>query len=287
MNTLLIKGLNKLNLLPYFNISGAINLNGKVFKIPVHQGIGKTNVLMSRNEKWMLNLLKKILPQNNQLFIDVGVNVGQTLMRVKSILPDMPYIGFEPNPICVNYVSTLISDNAIKNASIVPVGISNTTQIGILNFFDNSATDPSASILSDFRSQGNIKRQTYIPLFDLQTIKQSINLANVSVLKIDVEGGELEVLQSFGQLITERKPIILIEILPVYNENNKYRLERQNEVELLLKNAGYAMYRISKDNTGNLKGLEKISTIGIHSDLSKCDYIMVPSDKKKFLSSFI
>ena len=43
-------------------------------------------------------------------FIDVGVNVGQTLLKLKSISSEINYLGFEPNPNCVNYLKNLITN---------------------------------------------------------------------------------------------------------------------------------------------------------------------------------
>ena len=65
------------------------------FIVPLAKGIGLANIMLE--EKWMQKILSFILPQiKDDCFIDVGVNVGQTLLKVKSINFNINYIGFEP-----------------------------------------------------------------------------------------------------------------------------------------------------------------------------------------------
>lgn len=247
------------------------------------QKVGFGNLSMS--EPWMVEILNIVLSLDNKIFVDVGVNVGQTLMKLRSVSSEIKYIGFEPNPMCVNYVSQLVKENDFNNISIIPVGISDKTEVGVLNFFYASRTDSSASMISEFRPEQKIERKEYIPLFDLRKIMDAIDLNAISVLKIDVEGAELEVLNSFYSLIKDQKPIILIEILPAYNKENIFRIKRQNKIQTMLNKAEYSIFRVIKEND-ILLDLEEISDIEIHSDLNRCEYVMVPNVKKnKFKNS--
>ncbi|MFK7926139.1 MAG: FkbM family methyltransferase [Bacteroidia bacterium] len=283
MNQLLIRGLKKLKLLKYLNINGIVNLNNKRFPIPVLQEVGLSNLFIS--EPWMIELLKIVLPIEDKVFVDVGVNIGQTLLKLKSVSPEIQYLGFEPNPMCINYVDKLISENKFKNTSLIPVGISNKTEIGVLNFFHESGTDTSASMIAEFRPDHKVEKKEYIPLFEIEELEKSVMPDSLSVLKIDVEGAEYEVLSSFEPLIKAKKPIILIEILPVYNDENVYRIERQDKILEILFNAGYSIYRVQKEND-ILIDLIELSEIEIHSDLNKCDYVMVPDNKKDKFESY-
>ncbi len=278
MNQLIIRGLNKLKLLSFLNINGQIKLNRSVFKIPILQKEGFANLFMS--EPWMIKLLEIAIPIDQGSFVDVGVNIGQTLLKLRSVSPDTQYIGFEPNPKCVHYVDHLIKTNNIKQVQIIPVGVSEKTELGVLNFFDTSATDSSASMIAEFRSKDSIKRKEYIPLFEVSKVIDKVALNKISILKIDVEGAELEVLKSFSSIIREQQPIILLEILPTYNKENTFRIERQNQIQSLLADVGYTMYNVIKDRE-TLIGFNEISEIAIHSDLNRCEYVMVPGRKKE------
>ncbi len=279
MNTILIKILNKLKLLGYLNINGSIRLNDQSFKVPILQKVGLSNLFMT--EPWMIKLLNIVLAVDGKGFIDVGVNIGQTLLKLRSVSSDIEYIGFEPNPQCVSYVNKLIKENNIQHTRIIPVGISNQNEIGELRLFSQGETDSQASIVKDFRINHPVSKVEYIPLFELSKIKETIDMDGASVLKIDVEGAELEVIKGFYEGIKKTNPIILMEILPVnaYHNDHDIGIERQNEIQNLLSDAGYSMYRVIKEKEV-LKDLEEIQEIGIHTDLNRCEYVMVPDNKK-------
>jgi len=273
---LILKIINKLKLLNHFNLLGKVSLNGVTFKIPVLKKIGIENVYMS--EPWMISLLEKINLKDG-LFIDVGVNIGQTLLKLKSVNKEIQYIGFEPNPTCIFYSNELIKVNQFKNTVLIPTGVADTNGILELNFYSESVADSSASMISNFRPGEPIKFSQYIPVNTIDNVSKNISIKNVEAIKIDVEGAELEVLQSLKKLISENQPVILIEILPVYNESNLPRLERQQKIEDLLNELNYSIYRVNK-KANKFNSLNQIQSIGIHKDLDACDYVFMPNDKK-------
>jgi hypothetical protein len=100
----------------------------------------------------------------------------------------------------------------------------------------------------------------------------------MSILKIDVEGAEYEILSGLKVEIKKNEPIIFIEILPVYSREHPNRLFRQQKIEELVSELNYFMYKIWLRNN-SLECLEKIDQIGINSDINQCDYIFVPQIK--------
>ena len=59
-------------------------------------GIGLNNFRPA--EPWLDSLIAHLLRQRAGAFVDAGVKIVQTLIKVKSIDARQPYIGFEPNP---------------------------------------------------------------------------------------------------------------------------------------------------------------------------------------------
>jgi FkbM family methyltransferase len=283
MTKFFLRAFNKLNLLDKFNLTGKIVLNEKVFRIPV---LGRTGFLnMWMTEPWMIDLLKIVLPLSKGVFIDVGVNSGQTLLKLKSVSGDIEYIGFEPNPTCIHYVNELIKTNQFKNVVLIPAGISTTSQITKLFFFDKSDMDSSASIIEDFRPDHTIEKTEFIPVYNMAAVKQSIDTGKIGIIKIDVEGGESEVLSSMKDEITLNQPIILLEILPAYKEDNFIRIQRQDEIQQLFKDLNYSVFRVIKENE-QLVQVKAIAEIGIHGDLNSCEYVAVPKRlQEEFLQS--
>jgi len=147
-----------------------------------------------------------------------------------------------------------------------------------LHSIHHDDTDSSASILSALRPNHAITNSQFVPLFDRSCIPERLYGKRVVVLKIDVEGAELEVMNGLKSLIAEHKPAILLEILPVYHAKNGYRIERQKKLLSLIQDLDYSILRILKHN-GEFISLKKIETIEVHSDLNKCDYLLIQEEQ--------
>src|SRR5580698_2194129 len=119
--TFLAKALHKLRCLPFLNLNSTIELEKERILIPILGGQGYSNFNLS--EPWMTETLKCLRPIFNGHFVDVGVNIGQTLIKAYAVFEDIHYIGFEPNPSCVHYVQELIKINELKNFHIFPMGV--------------------------------------------------------------------------------------------------------------------------------------------------------------------
>lgn len=239
----------------------------KIFKVPFFNKLGYANFNMA--EPWMQIILKKIGKETDS-FLDVGVNVGQTLMRWKSEFPESAYLGIEPNIDCVYYVNKLIKENNLKNTIILPVAFSINTSLDYLYINSTDPSDSTASTIKNFRENEDRISMSIV------TIPYSIIAEKgFDIIKIDVEGGERNILKSIfntGQC----QAIFICEILPVYNKENEERLRNQLELEEILKLNNYSIYRIIKAQKLNL---ELIDDIGIHSNLDKCDYLFIPKNK--------
>lgn len=279
MNKTIIALLNKLKVLKFFNTYSLIRINKRKIVIPLLGGLGIENLNLS--EPWMTKILIKLKPLFSGEFIDIGVNTGQTLIKAYTILDNIRYTGFEPNATCVNYLQQLIVANKFENCNIIPVGISNASGILKLNFYYSSTTDSSASIIAEFRPQQQIHHSIYVPVFNYSIINYHLPDCLNPILKIDVEGAELEVLQGIYPWVEKVKPIILIEILPVYNSENLFRLSRQQTIESMLCSLDYKISRINKTSLS----LTDLSEIGIHSSLEDCDYILYSSSLKEKIDS--
>src|SRR3954454_19952560 len=132
-----IRRLHGGRLTSYLNISVVARCHQRPIRVPLIGGIGFGNLYPG--EQWMTYVLFVLLPGRPGAFVDVGVNVGQTMIKVKAFNPDLPYIGFEPNPVCYTYSYRLIAENGFTNCTLLPVGLSNTATVASL--FINSDAD--------------------------------------------------------------------------------------------------------------------------------------------------
>src|SRR5262245_58575721 len=170
-----------------FTVAG--RLAGRPIRVPFQFGSGWEHLRMA--EMWLYHGLERVTRGRPGAFVDAGVNVGHTLVKVKAIDPDREYIGFEPNPHCLRYTRQLIAVNRFTRCTVVPVGISNRT--GIMKLFMNPDADPSATIVEGFREPDRYARAVPVPVFVGDDALDTLGVEQVSIVKIDVEGGELDV----------------------------------------------------------------------------------------------
>jgi len=275
---MLIRILKKLGLFKSLNLNFTRTINTTRFIIPVINGIGEGNLYA--NEEWKIPLLEKLTKFKKGLFVDVGVNIGHTLLKLKSVNPDHKYIGFEPNASCVNYLKALIKSNGIKNADIIPVAVGNKNELLQLNFhFGND--EESASLVHNFRPQQSVMHKEFVPVLDYETIKPLLTELT-STIKIDVEGFELEVIKGLSDLIDRDKPAIICEVLPVYSADNMERINRQDELQAILKQREYKMFRILFNGK-----LAELNEIEIHSNMDLTYYLFAhKNDYEQVKSQF-
>jgi FkbM family methyltransferase len=265
----LARVLNKLHLLSLFNAATVIRVNKKKFTIPLLGRQGYDNLNLS--EPWMTETLLGLRSTFNGYFIDVGVNIGQTLLKAHAVFDEVDYIGFEPNPSCVNYVQELVRQNELKKTVVLPVAVGAKTEMLRLNFFATDKSDSSATIIENFKENTSPDHFIFVPVFDFHAVTQFLPKKPFSILKIDVEGAEKDVLLGLHEWISSFSPLILLEILPVYSSENQSRLDRQRKIEELLTVWNYKIARIKKKENVHL---ELIETIGIHSNIEDCDYLL-------------
>lgn len=264
------------------NLTLTTVINNRKFIIPVINQVGYGHMLP--HEKWMILLMKDILQTTEGAVIDVGMNIGQTLLKVASIDSQRRYIGFEPNPLCYHYCSRLSEVNKFKNHTFYPVGLFDTTKI--LTLYMDMDIAAGASVLEGFReNKQRYNRHINVPVFCADEIEPLKNESKIAVIKADVEGAELEVVKSLMNLIQNHHPLLILEILPVYNLNKKYgvyRKKRQDELLGILKENDYLLFLIDESKMKIIQ----LEDIEVHGSMSRTNYLFVHETNKQAIRNF-
>lgn len=284
MNTMIKRALKEA--LQYVNLTTSVRYTHTRFKIPVIRRLGIQN--LKKEEPWMMEMLDKLLLFNSEgIFIDIGVNLGQTLLKLRSLFPEMDYYGFEPNPVCCFYLEELINLNRLKKVNIFPIAIGETADIVTLYIHDsNDTAGSSASLLKDFKDRA-INFRKNIPVFPLDFFSHKFFQDKpVNLLKIDVEGAELEVLKGSMSYIRAAKPIISCELLPPINSKTREEtLERKRQIQKLLESESYQYYKILKTSKNTLAEIIQVSDLaGETLKREGWDYLFVPPSKREFFA---
>jgi FkbM family methyltransferase len=263
-----------------FNFTVQARYGTRTLKIPIIYGRGFQN--LDIGEAWFFRALSRLLTCRSGAFLDVGVNLGQTLIKVKLIEPTREYIGFEPNPQCCQYTSQLIEANRFQRCTLVPVGLADSARMLTL-FAKDDAVDPSASIVPGFRAPERYRRSQHAAVFAGDEVVK--DLSDLGFVKVDVEGGELEVIAGLQATIERFTPFIFCEILPVFDEQSdvgQFRKRRQERLLEILKPMGYSLFRLLYDGSA-----VELSAIRVHRDISLSNYLLVPpADLNNFRQLF-
>ena len=263
----------------HVNFTGSVTCNDKRFKIPVINNIGFSNFDIGEMG-WFLQLVKSIDMPAGSSFIDVGVNVGQSLIAFRSCR-DNPYYGFEPSPHCAFYLNKLIKLNNLRNVHLLPVGLSSTAEV--LKFYCKNGADSSATMMGDLRpghySEDDV---SYVPVFSFDALDLG-EIGHIAFIKIDVEGAELEVLTGLKRTLQKHNPVITCEVLDCHRAQTNLHVfqERANKLVELVKSLNYTIYRIRGEKGLDFDKIEEIILKQYDSQSQYLnDYLFLPSTRK-------
>lgn len=258
------------------NFNSTLNLNNRKFKIPVIHNMGIENTKVKPD--FIYNLFRYVKMSDKGCFLDIGVNVGQTLLKFRSCRNNQ-YIGFEPNPACVHYLTNLINANKMKHATIIPIGLSSSNTI--VSFYQKSDVDTAGTMVNDLRPDYYTEDDLhYIPVFTLDSV-DVINDKKIELIKVDVEGAESDVLIGMARVVSEHKPAIICEVLDSHTEENvKIMQPRADKLVATVHAYDYKVYRL--DHSDATIKHEEVSEIKLRKWVPESeflnDYVFLPSN---------
>ncbi|WP_138506400.1 FkbM family methyltransferase [Nostoc sp. PA-18-2419] len=183
---------------------------GVSFKIGEHticldESLRRWNIM---SELAVQEMLKKYLCIGNT-FIDIGANFGlHTLYAAKLLGTQGNIFAFEPVPSNLKLLQKNIALTGVKQqVKIVPKAVSNSFEPFLQFYLPVNEVAVTASLAPKV---GNFKHMQ-VANIRLDDYWHDIDLP-IQLIKIDVEGAELEVLRGAEKLLKEWKPNLLIEV---------------------------------------------------------------------------
>lgn len=253
-------------------------LGGSVFTLTTDDA---ALALLRDDESWMIPLLKRVLPLTQGAFLDVGVNVGQSLLRLKAVEPARPWIGFEPNPECCKAVRRLIELNDPAPAKLHEFGLSDRTTTARLHV--GSATDARGTTVEKFHDNlPDGMRTIEVELKDGRELIGGELAQRAGFIKIDVEGAESDVLTGLAPVIERDRPLVLLEILWIESadpEVERVRETRQQRTFNFFREHDYRVLRVRQAGR-----LEEFGEIHKPLPLDKCNYLAFPTELEHALT---
>jgi FkbM family methyltransferase len=214
-------------------------LSKKFMWVPVSIATNKNSVIAKahlKGRKWEPKIAK-ILCQHakkGSVAVDAGAYIGtHTLALVDAVGETGQVITFEPQTWAYHGIKKTLAKNKIKNVKLVNAGLSD--KKGILRFCSDGTG--SSSLCQERRPSPRWTEVYDIPIKTLDSFK----LNNISIIKIDVEGHELNVLKGAEKTINRCKPVLVLEVWG-------RRTDRLQKMKAYLNSINYTIENISADD---------------------------------------
>jgi len=158
-------------------------------------------------EEGTLHVMRKVL-RPGDAFIDVGANLGlMTLWAARLIGASGHVHAFEPQPDTYAVLERHLAINAVRNVTVHRCALG--AQPGRRTLYERSdVSRGAASMVKPEKTFG----QTTVELDTLDHLVETSQIGAVRMMKIDVEGWELEVLKGARRLLAQRvAPVLCVE----------------------------------------------------------------------------
>lgn len=242
---------------------------GLDLKYPIVYGMGRGYVIPK--EIWMGQCLDAFVRSKQGCVIDVGVNVGVYLVKLKVLRDDVDYIGFEPNAVCNYYTNELIRMNNFKNAKVLPVALS--SELSVKTLYASKLGDKAASLVVETKGDDiSVEFSSDIVTVEGDAFIEMLDVKDVAVIKVDVEGAELFVLNGLIKTIEKFRPFFYIEIW-ANAEKDASSVERISQIYELITSRDYTIISVNSN-----RKLELVKSTDDIFDQHDPNYMFVPDE---------
>lgn len=148
------------------------------------------------------------------LFLDVGANVGIYSWRVSNRSPETRVWMFEPDQTNAKLVRRTLVKNRLSNIKLHEMAVSNYQ--GQVEFLVDEASGATGSIEDHHENTASLHHayamtnKRVVPCVHLDSFIAELKGQRV-LIKIDVEGAEMKVLEGAKQVLEQVRPIIFME----------------------------------------------------------------------------
>ncbi|MEP7167004.1 MAG: FkbM family methyltransferase [Candidatus Woesebacteria bacterium] len=196
--------------------------------------------------------------QSTDTFIDVGAHIGDSSLLAATKIRTGKILACEPTPLIFDELLSNIRLNNFESR-IIPIRKANTNKVGHASF----TLEPSSEVNHLQTSKGEGK-SIKVSTITIDALAKEYNFTDISLLKVDVEGFELEVLEGCKKMFAQKKlQMILFEVNPSVTNIE----EKVEKISKLLKHHDFSFFGF----TGK-------------AHVEKIDTLIVPSVTSNFLA---
>lgn len=216
--------------------------------------------LFKRDDAVLDELLHRARGQ--QIFIDVGANIGLYSLAVRRVMRfDARVLAVEPSTETADALREHLAWSGLSGVEVHECALSSTR--GSAQLSQQTGDWGKASLARELEGHA----QTTVQTRTLDEIVEEAQLPSVDLIKIDVEGHELEVLKGAPETLARFQPSLFIEFSPQWMSE-----EAVNEMVgyfRLLVAQGYGAFQILPD------GLVELDVASVETGPSQANLVLV------------
>lgn len=193
------------------------------------------------------HMVLKEFVEGAKVILDIGANEGYYALNMLSHNPDAQVICIEPNPIALDLLKKNIKANGVRNrVTIVGQALWSTSGNKMLSVIPQATSISAINVLNTsfaFLCPERVK-MIKVPTTTPVELFKKLGIGKVDILKMDIEGGEAEVLKALLPLLPQISKLVL--------EYHSKQLKKQ--ITDLMARHGYEvkLHIADRDNFGDL-----------------------------------
>jgi FkbM family methyltransferase len=227
----------------------------------IDNGVEHSLYYFGTYEKGTLNFIKTHLTEG-QIFFDIGANIGlMSIFASYCVGKSGKVYAFEANPETAKLLKYNIELNNISNINIVDKAAGNNTgKITIYNHWTGNRG--GATLIKPDKETESFE----VDLIKIDTVDEYLSI-NIGMMKIDVEGFEMDVLKGLEKILRkDNPPKLIVECSADRNNNYDSVYEIYNFVKKINK---YKVYKLSKgkERFGELVEINSATDLPKHDNI--------------------
>lgn len=195
--------------LRHVKIDVGVKVGGKTVVYPLggHDQLNHVGV----HEVHLLEVMRDVLARREGAVLDVGANIGQTLVKFLALGDGRPYVAFEPSVAAAAQVKKLAEANSAENVHVIPAALSD--ESGVRRLSTSGPFDVSATLVPEVHRDGYFTHGDYVSVLRGDDVVDAMGL-KVALVKVDAEGAEAHVLAGLSRVIERDRPAVICELIP-------------------------------------------------------------------------
>ncbi len=178
--------------------------DGVIFELDIHDYVSHY-LYFGFKDKGHLQLMQLVKP--DFVVLDIGTNYGTTILQFASLVGKEGYcFGFEPDKINYSICQNQLQLNNFKNVEVANIGLGAAEDE--LFMVVESESNRGRNKVSDKPNQNSEK----IKIRKVDDWVSEKQIKQIDLIKIDVEGFEMNVLQGSLETMKQFKPICFVEL---------------------------------------------------------------------------